>query len=287
MSNVLESLIRQIRVRIREDDPTVIEDAVKLTEQYPTEAHVWDILAHAYSNEDNVPAAVDAMTRAIELRPGKPALHFERGEYQLRMGNYERAIADFTEGLAVGNDVERKALREVLHFVRAEAFYQLGRKAEALRDLQHVTEDCIFWTVQVRSKAELVALCADAATPDNDGRYQGITNATEAEEQQTFDEWQLPDDPDNDEAKLAHELGPDGLAKADATLIKWVRPRWLKVARVLIDAIEADDFAITNSLVRVYLRRLIGLVDAGSIEGAGNLRRPRFSEVRLPPRASP
>lgn len=37
-------------------------------------------------------------------------------------------------------------------------------------------------------------------------------------------------------------------------------------------------------ITAVTLRRLIALVDPGAIEGAGDLRRPRFSEVRLPER---
>lgn len=161
MSNDLESMIRNIKDRIEAKDPTAFEDAVKLTEQYPEEAQVWNTLAYANNWKKDYPAAVAAMTRAIELRPGRPALHFTRGGYSLMAGDYDRAIADFTEGLALGKHLEREPCREVLFFLRAEACYQLGRKAEARADLEHVEDDCTFWTVQVRSKAELLALCTE------------------------------------------------------------------------------------------------------------------------------
>jgi tetratricopeptide (TPR) repeat protein len=161
MSEQLKHQIKHVEDRIEAKDPLAFEDAVKLTEQYPQEAQVWNTLAYANSWKKDYPAAVAAMTQSINLRPGRPALHFTRGGYSLMAGDYESAIADFTEGLALGNHLEREPYREVLYFLRAEAYYQLGRKAEARADLEHVEDDCTFWTVQVRSKAELVALCAE------------------------------------------------------------------------------------------------------------------------------
>lgn len=86
------------------------------------------------------------------------------------------------------------------------------------------------YAFKLRSKADLLALCADAITSGNDGRFQGTAPA---EEQQTYDDWQLPDEPDKEEAALAKEFGPERLAKADATLLEWVPRRFGKVARVL------------------------------------------------------
>jgi tetratricopeptide (TPR) repeat protein len=283
MSNDLKFLLRRINVRIRAEDPTVIEDAVKLTEQYPEESDAWAVLAFAYTiMEDNYPAAIETMTRVIALAPREPAAFDRRGSYLLRAGDYERAIADFSHGLVLCDEWKSDYYRESFHFQRAEAFVQLGRKAEALADLAHVKDDYVFLTIEVRTKAELLALCADASSPDNDGRYNGPTDSTSKEDQEAFDKWQLPDSPDEKEAAAAQQLGAAGLAKAGATLLKWARPRFKKVARILYEAIEADDLDVTDTLVCVYLRRLIALVEAGALEGAGNLRRPRFSEVALP-----
>lgn len=285
MSNDVKFLLRRINVRIRNEDPTVIEDAVKLTEQYPEEWEVWRTLAYAYGRQNNYAAAIETMTRVIALAPREPEVFDMRGSYMLSAGDYEHAIADFNQGLVLCDELKSDYYRASFHFLRAEAFVQLGRKAEALADLAHVKEDYVFWTIQVRTKAELLSLCADASSPGNDGRYNGLVDsASKKEEQETFDKRELTETPDADEAALAEQLGAAGLAKADATLLKCARPRFYKVARVLSDAIEADDFEVTDTLVCVYLRRLIALVDAGALEGAGNLRRPRFSEVRLPER---
>lgn len=161
MSNVLQTMIKDVDARVKANDPTALENAIKLTEQYPEEWEAWNSLAYANSKSRNYPAAVAAMTRAIELRPGRPGLYCTRGGSLLMAGDYDSAIADFTEGLALGRHKEQDPYREVLYFLRAEAYYQLGRKAEARADLEHVEDDCTFWTVQVRSKAELVALCTE------------------------------------------------------------------------------------------------------------------------------
>ena len=161
MSDTLKTRIRAIKDRIEANEASAFYDAVKLTEEYPDEPKVWGTLAFANEWKNDYAAAYIAITREMELRPGRPASYFTRGGYSLMAGDYNSAITDFTEGLALGKDLEREPYREVLHFLRAEAYYQLGRKAEAQADLDHVGDDCTFWTVQVRSKAELVALCAE------------------------------------------------------------------------------------------------------------------------------
>lgn len=276
MSNELERLIRKIKVRIRADDPTVINDALKLAEQYPDEPGTWDVLASAYACEDRYLEAISALARAIAVDPQALLLFLRRGEYELRLENYERAIADFSQALLLSDQQNVDWCRKELHFLRAEALVLSGKTVEALNDLVHVPEDYVYWTVQVPAKTDLLAMCADAVTPNNDGRYQGPIEAPETEE------WQLPDEPEEDETALMEILGPEALAKADETLMKGIRPRWYKVSRVVASAIEADDHDLTSAFVCVYLRRLIGLAEAGAIEFAGNIRRPTVSEVRLP-----
>ena len=161
MSDAIKTMAKVLDVRIAAEDPTALDDAVKFTEQYPEEWEAWNTLAYAHKRKNDCSAAIAALTRAMDLRPGRPALHFKRGGYSLMVGDYKGAIVDFTEGLALGNHLEREPYREVLYFLRAEAYYQLGRKAEARADLEHVEDDCTFWTIQVRSKAELSALCAE------------------------------------------------------------------------------------------------------------------------------
>lgn len=285
MTKEFKSRCRSVEERIEAKAPDAFDEAVKLTEQFPAEAEAWNTLAYANKWKKDYPAAVAAITRAIELRPGRPGLYFTRGGSSLMAGDYDGAIADFTEGLALGNHKEQEAYREVLYFHRAEAYYQLGRTTEAIADLEHVDDDCTSWTVQVRSKADLLALCGVVVPPaDQDAEAAPkIPVSLEPDAHLLMEDRSiLPEAVGEDEAAVLRELGVEGLAKADATILKWVPRRWAKVARVLFDAIQADDLDPTNTHARVYLRRLIALADSGAIEAVGNLHRPRFSEVRLP-----
>ena len=93
---------------------------------------------------------------------------------------------------------------------------------------------------------------------------------------------QVTTSPTAGEAALAASLGSTGLAAIDAAILKATRPRWFKVARVVVDAIKDGGFATDDDPVQLHVRRLIALVHAGKLEAQGNLLRPRFSEVRLP-----
>lgn len=160
MSDALKILIKGIKDRIESDDPNALGDALRLTEEYPDESRAWGTLAYANEWQNNYRAAIAAVTREMNLRPGKSTLYLKRGGYLLMAGDFNSAITDFTEGIALGSHLTSEPNREVLYFMRAEAYYQLGCKTEALADLEHVEDDCTFWTVQVRSKADLVELCS-------------------------------------------------------------------------------------------------------------------------------
>jgi hypothetical protein len=73
----------------------------------------------------------------------------------------------------------------------------------------------------------------------------------------------------------------------DQAILGCCRPQFLKVARVITDAATALDVPTDplgqseNPNVIFIARRIKALVDAERLEGAGNLGRWRFSEVRL------
>ena len=98
------------------------------------------------------------------------------------------------------------------------------------------------------------------------------------------DEDQVPEAPTDAERGLIASLGPEGIAAMDEALLNAARPNWLKVARVVHDAIEAGGFSIEDQQVQLHVRRIVALVDVRKLEAQGNLLQPRFSEVRLPTR---
>ncbi len=96
------------------------------------------------------------------------------------------------------------------------------------------------------------------------------------------DDWELPVLAGESEAALAESLGPAGLRSIDNALTKATQPRWLKVVRVVSDAMKAGGYVTGDACFDLHVRRVIVLVELGALEAQGNLRRPRFSEVRLP-----
>jgi hypothetical protein len=93
---------------------------------------------------------------------------------------------------------------------------------------------------------------------------------------------ELPAIPEPSESELVTRLGSVRLEAIDAALISHARSRWLKVARIVSDALSSGGFAFDDDIVALHARRVGALVALGLLEGQGNLRRPRWSEVRLP-----
>jgi hypothetical protein len=96
------------------------------------------------------------------------------------------------------------------------------------------------------------------------------------------DDAELPAQPDEAEAALAERIGPLGVERIDEALKHHTRTSWLKVARVVHDAMDANGASVFDeTCLALYVRRIIVLVDAGALKSQGNVRKPRWSEVRL------
>jgi hypothetical protein len=95
------------------------------------------------------------------------------------------------------------------------------------------------------------------------------------------DEVEVPETPDVDELQLTVELGEHGLRNIDDALKKAADGKFLKVARVIVNALKALQVRPTELYVNVCVRRVLALVDEGILETRGNVRRPRWSEARL------
>jgi tetratricopeptide (TPR) repeat protein len=161
MSNLLDSLVDDIRNRVRAKEPTAVERAAKLAESYPDEPEVWSLLAFAHAMKHDMDGAVLAMTRMMAVAPSEPMTFSNRGIYELRRGNLQAALADFNEGIALSEQLQYEYYLESLYFFRAEVLVKLGRKAEARADLAHVSDDYVEWTTKLRRKADILADCEE------------------------------------------------------------------------------------------------------------------------------
>jgi hypothetical protein len=74
-------------------------------------------------------------------------------------------------------------------------------------------------------------------------------------------------------------------SELDALLLSFCAQRFLKVARIAgstLDALEQRGIAPSSNLEDQVGARLAALVDSGKLEAKGDIKRWRFSEVRLP-----
>jgi tetratricopeptide (TPR) repeat protein len=165
MSELLDSLIKDIEKRVRAEDPMAVERAAQLADQYPDEPEAWSLLAYARARNDDMDGAVAAMSRMKEVSPPDPSIFFFRGGYEHDRGNLEAALADFTEGIALSKQLQNEFYLSSLYFGRADVLVALGRKAEALADLEHVEDDHVGWTTRLRTKAAILADCGVERKP--------------------------------------------------------------------------------------------------------------------------
>ena len=97
------------------------------------------------------------------------------------------------------------------------------------------------------------------------------------------DDDELPLVPTAHEAAFAASLGGEGVAAIDERLLRHASAAQSKVAKVIDEALEEAGFdPWEDGCVELHARRVIALVEAGRLQGFGRLRKPRWSEVRLP-----
>ena len=70
--------------------------------------------------------------------------------------------------------------------------------------------------------------------------------------------------------------------RIDEFILASARQRWLKVARIILDVLNACKRGKIDIRVDDITKRVCALVEQGKLEAQGNLYRPRHSEVRLP-----
>ena len=85
-----------------------------------------------------------------------------------------------------------------------------------------------------------------------------------------------------EELRKIEQLSASEITEIDKTLLANAAPQWRKVARV----VSASMIELKSRVVGIpdlyYSQRVATLVSDGKLESQGNLRRMRFSEVRLP-----
>jgi Protein of unknown function len=95
-----------------------------------------------------------------------------------------------------------------------------------------------------------------------------------------------PPDPPRISSKLRWKdvLLPDAISEAylDALIFAMLKPRLQKMAKIVGDVFTRCEAQLNPIDPEIIAARIIALSEAGRIEGAGDLRMWRHSEVRLP-----
>ncbi|BCJ89354.1 hypothetical protein IZ6_00890 [Terrihabitans soli] len=98
-----------------------------------------------------------------------------------------------------------------------------------------------------------------------------------------MDEDELPDpDPTPEQMRAFQALSPADIAEMDRRLLSHASTRFRKVAYVVGMSMMEKDDRFKGIFDIFFARRVAELVKAGRLESQGDLRRMRYSEVRLP-----
>lgn len=95
------------------------------------------------------------------------------------------------------------------------------------------------------------------------------------------DEDELPEGPSNEETALSASLGEIGIREIDERICSSLSDHWEKTAKIIFDVMQTGNFNFTEESVDLHVRRVIHLNSLGALSSIGNLRKPRFSEIKL------
>jgi tetratricopeptide (TPR) repeat protein len=113
---------------------TRLADALRMLERAveldPNRAEYFLYVGWAANEAGNVPKAEKALAEALRLDQGLADAYWQRGVLRQRQGAVRDAIADLTKALAL------RPSRHEAHAALADAYYDLGREAEALKEWQ-------------------------------------------------------------------------------------------------------------------------------------------------------
>ena len=105
--------------------------------------------------------------------------------------------------------------------------------------------------------------------------------AQETPEKVMTGEDELDSAPTAAEIRIINKLSPDQVKRIDDVLLANVASQWRKVARVVGSAMMQLRSEYPGLPDVYYSGRIAELVTSGKLQSQGNLRRMRFSEVRL------
>ncbi len=242
------------------------------------------------------PTTLDSMKAELHQWSSHNNWDYEFSDWLAAKGNFDLAagyialfcpnIIEFEECLLIADEINEADAKELRKQKDKKALergwnhFHLWDFHPALSERGLTPEKAVFIGQRLQHiyTARLMALFPDY--PCRVEFYQPADPDNIADYQLTF--WQI-----------IHESSPYTEAEKaliDGMLIKCCQKHWLKSARVLFEAqfsLEKEYSSIFSNYSDVetsvfFIQRLMVLLAQGKLQAQGNLRRPRFSEVKLP-----
>ena len=118
--------------------------------------YVWQLKASLFSKAKMPGKEIISYTKALETDDQHVGLYFLRGRAFYKYKLYQKAVADFTDGLITCEEQLDMYFETILYFYRAHAYYELGLYEKSLEDLNEVPYDYVGWTDDLKSKEDLI-----------------------------------------------------------------------------------------------------------------------------------
>lgn len=150
-----------------------LEQAVDKATSYLALDHengrLYAVRAYAYARGRNYCKAIEDLTQAMHLLK-EPHYAYMRGQYYFREKKYTEAVSDFTTAMQWGRACDSFYYEHPALFFRAECWLRLRDPAAAKLDLGRVPEGTKIWTSKMRTREELLQVCAEMERRQDDRR---------------------------------------------------------------------------------------------------------------------
>ena len=128
-----------------------------LIEKYPDHSYCYFKRSFIFHHKKDWHQAFADLNKAISLNPDEPAYFFFKGFWKINCGHYDEGVDALTHAIINEEKIGSEYYKSTLYLMRAFANMQLGKKAEALLDLENSHDDeATHLNGKIRTKASLL-----------------------------------------------------------------------------------------------------------------------------------
>ncbi|MDJ0511054.1 MAG: tetratricopeptide repeat protein [Crocosphaera sp.] len=117
-------------------NPNQTTSEIFLTQNYISEPHLNELLIEGMEKgiQGNYQGAIADFTEIIRINPQEVEAYYNRGIAYAKLQDYPKAIADFNQGITLNQTIAE------LYLERAKVYLKLGEKSAAIADLKRAKQ---------------------------------------------------------------------------------------------------------------------------------------------------